>query len=197
MSIILKIHQMKKILILALFIAINTSCKAQILPIEKLIDYISQGQGAPEGTTYIKDINNLRDRFTGVWKGSYNNYNYEIRIVKRTRHFILDHDQILIRYKITKMNGEIIEDTSALSDDSPYVISSRYLRKLTYVMTYEGRESKCGQRGELFITPQKTTNYKTMKLFLAPDQDFILQSECPNGSAKQVFPLQQMELTKQ
>lgn len=197
MSIILKIHQMKKILILALFIAINTSCKAQILPIEKLIDYISQGQGAPEGTTYIKDINNLRDRFAGVWKGSYNNYNYEIRIVKRTRHFILDHDQILIRYKITKMNGEIIEDTSALSDDSPYVISSRYLRKLTYVMTYEGRESKCGQRGELFITPQKTTNYKTMKLFLAPDQDFILQSECPNGSAKQVFPLQQMELTKQ
>lgn len=197
MSITLKTHQMKNILLLVLLFTINSSCKAQILPVEKLIDYISQGQGAPEGTTYIKDINNLRDKFVGIWKGSYNNYNYEIRIVKRTNHFIIEHDQLLIRYKITKLNGEIIEDTSALSEDSPYVISSRYLRKSTYVLTYEGREGKCGQRGELFITPQKSTNYKTMKLFLAPDQDFILQSECPNGSAKQLFPVQQMELAKQ
>lgn len=189
---------MKKILLLALFIAINSSCKAQILPIEKLIDYINQGQGAPEGTTYIKDVNNLRDKYIGVWKGTNNGKNYQLIISKYTSNFNnIYEDGLIMRYLITDLNGSVIEDTRALQENSPYVIKSGYLRNRTYIMSYEGREGKCGQLGELFISTHRATNDKKMSLFLALDQDFILQSECPNGSAKQLFPLQQMELTKQ
>lgn len=189
---------MKKILILALFIVINSSCKAQILPIEKLINYINQGQGAPEGTKYIKDVNNLRERYTGVWIGTYKGKNYQLIIDKNTRNYNeIYEDGLIIKYLITDLNGSIIADTRSLPENSPYVIKSGYLRNRTYIMSYVGRESKCGQLGELFISTHKTTNDKKMSLFLAPDQDIILQSECPNGSAIQLFPLQTMELTKQ
>ncbi|MBP6756203.1 MAG: hypothetical protein KA210_08635 [Bacteroidia bacterium] len=189
---------MKKLFILGLIIFSNLSCKAQILPIENEINYIGTGISMPDNINYIKDVNNLRSRYIGNWKGVYNGKNYQLIINRRTGNYNeINEDGLVIKYLITDLNGSIIEDIRSLPDNSPYVLKSRYLRNMTYVMVYVGRESKCGQRGELFITPQKATNYSTMKLFLAPSQDFILQSECPNGSAKQLFPLQQMELTKQ
>lgn len=198
MSITLKTNKMKKILFLIILTCVIFSCKAQILPIENETNYIGTGISMPDNINYIKDVNNLRSKYEGNWKGVYNSRNYQLIINKRTGNYNeINEDGLVIKYVITDLNGSIIEDTRSLPDNSPYVLKSRYLRNMTYVMVYEGREGKCGQRGELFITPQKSTNYKTMKLFLAPDQDFILQSECPNGSAKQLFPLQQMELTKQ
>lgn len=197
MSIIIKTKKMKKIFIVTLLILINISCKAQIVPIEKLIDYIKQNQGVPEGTSYIKDINNLRDKFVGVWKGTYENNIYEIQIVKQIDHFLIDEDVISMRYKITNLNGTVLEDTRLLPNDNPYVTYSRYFEKSWFVLTYEGRESKCGQRGELFVEPLETTNYKTMELFLVPSQDFLIETDCPNGAAKQLFPKTQMLLTKQ
>ena len=188
---------MKKIFIVTLLIFINISCKAQIVPIEKLIDYIKQNEGVPEGTSYIKDINNLRDKFVGVWKGTYENNIYEIQIVKQIDHFLIDEDVISMRYKITNLNGTVLEDTRSLPNDNPYVTYSRYFEKSWFVLTYEGRESKCGQRGELFVEPLETTNYKTMKLFLVPSQDFLIETDCPNGAVKQLFPKTQILLTKQ
>ena len=72
-----------KITILMLFIII-ASCKAQsILPIEKVIDYRNSKTGIPQNITQIKDVNGLLNKFIGVWKGTYNNKNYEFYIYKK------------------------------------------------------------------------------------------------------------------
>jgi len=61
---------MKKILIITL-IVVSINCKAQtiqgIIPVENFFNYQNK---IPDGT-YIKDINNVLDKFTGKWLGSY------------------------------------------------------------------------------------------------------------------------------
>ena len=189
---------MKKLIILGLIISSSLSCKAQILTIEKKIDYIKAGNGIPESITYIKDVNFILDKFVGVWKGINDTKNYEIRITKYISVYDgLTEDELLLRYVITDANGAVIEDTRALPNDSPYVIESRYYDKLNFVMSYIGRQNKCGQGGELFIEALKSSNYTKMKLFLTPKQGFIDPLECTNGAAKQIFPVNQMLLTKQ
>lgn len=197
MSITIKINKMKKIILLGILIITNISCKSQVLPLEKLIDYVKVDQGAPDGTMYIKDVNNIRQNYLGVWKGSYNNKNYEIYFTNYTNHFIIDEDQLLMRYLITDSNGKILEDTRSLPNDSPFIATSRYYEKSFFVLTYQGRQSDCGQAGELFVEAQKSTNYKTLKLFLSPRQGFINSQTCPNGAAVQLFPKDNITLTKQ
>ena len=188
---------MKKILILGLIIISNLSCKAQnIVPIETKVNYIGAENGIPETITYFKDINNLLDRYVGTWKGTYATKNYEFWITKITnKPARITEDILLIRYLITDANGTIIEDTRSTPDDGHYLIRGHYLDKSHYVLSYGGRETLCGQSGEVYIW---TLNNNTqMKLFLAQDHVLLNSEDCPNGRATQILPLQQMLLTKQ
>src|SRR5690606_13097731 len=74
----IKMKSIGIIIILALF---ALSCKAQIIAVEDFEDYPNElADGA-----YIKDINNVLGKYVGNWKGTYNNRNYEFRIIKYTR----------------------------------------------------------------------------------------------------------------
>lgn len=189
---------MKKILILGIILLSNVSCKAQnVMPIETIINYIKAENGIPETITYFKDINNLLDKYVGVWKGTYASKNYEFRITKYTSIYDgLSEDSLLIRYLITDANGTIIEDTRSTPDDGHYLIRGHYVDKSHYVLSYAGKETSCGQSGEVYIWTVNTNNTQ-MKLFLAQDQVLLNSVDCPNGRATQVLPLQQMLLIKQ
>ena len=123
-----KTKTMKKILFLIIISTLTYNCKAQILPVEDVIDYIRQGEGIPANTTYIKDVNNLFDEFIGVWEVSYDNKIYEFHIVSHTNSIDEDtiEDVLLIRHKITDSNGTVLENTTGLLNGDISIISGKY-----------------------------------------------------------------------
>ena len=199
MFITLKTYIMKKIIIIGILIVCNLSCKAQsIVPIEKLGEYIREEKDVPESVTYFKDINGIRDKYVGTWRGNYNGKNYELIFSKITNKISrTTQDGLIMRYLITDVSGAVLEDTRAESDDSPYTAESSYFNKSYFVLSYGGRQYKCGQGGQLFVMLPKNTNNNTMELFLTPRQDFILEQNCPDVAAPQLFPKTKMTLTKQ
>ena len=85
------------------------SCKAQTIAIEDFQDYVKQNKHGLLNGGYIKDVNNVLDKFVGTWKGTQNSKNYEFVIVKVTKNDgVLKEDKLLMRYKITDSNGVII-----------------------------------------------------------------------------------------
>ena len=198
MSIILKKHIMKKILIVGLLIGVVFSCKAQTLPIEKKIDYIIARNGIPESVTYLQDSNNLLDKFIGTWNGVYKDKIFEFRISKVTViPGRIKEDILIIRYLIKNTNGVVFEDTRALPESSPLVIKGDYIESTTYALNYIGNNSKCGRSGTIFIDWLKGSNNTKMTLFLEPEQMITSSQECPNGRVAQIIPHEQIILTKQ
>ncbi|MCV9934691.1 hypothetical protein OIU80_20615 [Flavobacterium sp. LS1R47] len=190
---------MKKIIIIAILIVCNLSCKAQsTVPIEKLAEYLRVEGGIPESVTYLKDVNGIRDKYVGTWRGNYNGKNYELVFSKvTTKTSRTTQDGLIMRYLITDTSGAVLEDTRTEPDDSPYTAESSYFDKTYFVLTYEGRQTQCGQGGQLFVLSTKNTNNTAIELFLTPRQDFIIEQNCPNGAAPQLFPKIKMTLTKQ
>jgi len=190
---------MKKLLILGFLILSAISCKAQqIIPLEKAIEYRDSDTEIPDGT-YLKDINGLLNKYLGTWKGTYNNKNYTFIVTKIKKDFLgISKDKLLIRYLITTTTGSILEDTRNLPDANTLVIEGDYLSSNTkyYVLNYFGKNTNCGQSGEVFISTITSSGNKQMKLFLAPYQDLIDKSVCPT-LATQILPTKSMILTKQ
>jgi len=191
-------EKMKKLLILGFIIIFHLSCKAQtIMPIETLTNYIYKENGIPKTITYFKDINHLLDKYVGTWKGTYNNRNFEFNITKHTSIYDgLSQDELLIRYFITTSSGTIIEDTRSETNDN-CSIEGNYIKNAYYALTYSGRDTQCGQSGNIFITMVKNTNNTQMKLFLEQDQVLLHEETCPNGRTPQVLPMEQILLIKQ
>ncbi len=182
-----------------LFLLLSYGCKAQVLPVENVVNYVNSKNGIPKNITSIKDVNHLLDKFIGTWKGTYDGKNYEFKVLKITANLgRLTEEKLVMRYLITSSSGTIIEDTRALPDSSPYVIKGDYLEKDTYFLTYTGKNAKCGQSGTILINFLKGNNNNTkMSLFLAPDSIILSETSCPNGGAKQIMPLDQIAFTKQ
>lgn len=194
---------MKKILILGFTLLNLYACKAQILPLENLINYIDEGEGIPEGTTYIKDVNNLLDQYVGTWSGSYDNKNYTFIIVPYTdvRHNgQLSEDILRVYYKITTANGTIIEDTTSFmtglvpQNEEYLIINGYYIESNYYVLTYVGRDGNCGQAGDVFISAGWDNNPNKMKLSMEPESDMV-----PGGCDEitHIIPTEQITLLKQ
>lgn len=180
---------MKKTLILGLIILSVISCKAQVLPVENVINYINSKDGIPKNITHITDVNHLLDKFIGTWKGTYDGKNYEFRIFKITaKPGRITEEKLVMRYLITNSNGTVIEDTRTLPDSSPYVIKGDYLDTTTYTLIYTGKNSKCGMSGTIFIDFLKGSNNTKMNLLLVSESMIISQTSCPNGAAKQIMP---------
>ena len=199
MQLILKNDKhMKNLILLLLLTFFNLNCKSQtIIPIEKVIEYKYLKKDFPKNS-YLKDVNNKLDIYTGTWKGTYGDKIFLLTFTKHTdvRENIKE-DVLLMRYLITTDKGILLEDTRFLTDSDPFIVQGYYIEKSTYAMTYGGRNAKCGQTGTIFIDFLKDTNKSKMTLFLEPEQMMISYDECPNGRAKQIFPLDQITLTKQ
>ncbi|MAZ27761.1 MAG: hypothetical protein CL868_11890 [Cytophagaceae bacterium] len=182
---------MKSTTLFFLLITASISCKAQILPVEDYRTYIELGEGIPENTTYIKDVNNVLNKYTGTWIGTFEGKTYEFRIKKITESRYdgdLLVDQLIIHYKITNSNGAILADNLNLPDDHPDVISGLYLGKNeVYKLQHKGKNPQCGQGGELQIK-LKNGSLSTLYAYLFPEGDLVDIADCPDGPYEQIFP---------
>lgn len=189
-----KYKKMKKIIFIIATIFVIFSCKAQhIIPVEEAVNYRNTEGGllGDRDYVYVKDINNLLNKYIGTWKGTYNSKNYEFKITKITDDRVeVKEDLLLMRYKIKDSSNNVIENTLNLSNDSPYIIRGSYLsNRDSYVLNYVGFND-CGQNGTVFIT----VNGNTMNLFLSVDGEMGL--DCTTGG-EQILPVNGIELTKQ
>lgn len=178
----------KLILTIISFFALIVHSNAQnIIPVEDVVDY---EQEIPDGT-YIKDVNHLLDKYEGNWVGSFENKNYQIIITKENREFLdLTEDLLLLKYKITNDEGEVIENTLEMSDDEVYVIEGSLLYFANqdneqYHMNYVGENSNCGQSGTIYLMP--TDNSTQLKFSLVPENVLVDANECPED-VEQLFP---------
>ncbi|MBP6756202.1 MAG: hypothetical protein KA210_08630 [Bacteroidia bacterium] len=189
---------MKKLLILGLIIFSNLSCKAQeTKPLETKMDYYNPETGLPKNISYFKDINHLLDKYIGTWKGSLGAKNYEFIITKnKSTYEGLSEDELLIRYFITTSSGSVIEDTRSTTDIK-CPIKGDYIKKSNYVLRYAGKDTQCGQIGDVFIGMVPNTNNTKMGFLLLQDHVLLDSETCPNGRVPQVLPLTKVLLTKQ
>lgn len=169
------------------------SCKAQIIAVENFNTYNKD----LEDGAYIKDVNNVLNKFIGTWRGNHNNINYEFKIIKKTISYLgIKEDMLLMRYKITSNNGSVIENTLSLPNDSPFVMQNGYVAKSgSYVFSYIGKNVACGQNGWVFMGVLNNSNNKKAKLFLSVKGETY--PECTTGAAEQILPMEQIELIKQ
>ncbi|MFY0630972.1 MAG: hypothetical protein JXR05_11360 [Flavobacteriaceae bacterium] len=191
---------MKKLLIILLAIS-ALSCKTQqvIIPVEKHIEYQNDEIEFPNNA-YLKDVNNLLDKYVGVWKKTQNNKIYEFHVIKVAResndeYMQFKKDELEIRYKITNaVTGNVIVDTTILNE-GPYVIKGKHfnLDKTVYSLYYIGLNNKCGQNGIVFIYFH-TSDLNQMNLFLSVNGGTV---NCPTGQVPQVLPTDAITLIKQ
>jgi hypothetical protein len=180
---------MKKSIFITLFFISALSCKAQIVPIEKVIEYIDANKSYPKGTNYIKDVNNLLDKYTGTWKGTLDGINYEIQVFKATTApRIIKTDRLFIKMYITKTDGTVLEDTRTLPIENPLVIQGDYLNGLVYNLRYYGRDFKCGQSGDVFIQVVDNSNGKQLRVSASWDHISLAKEDCPSGRTKLILP---------
>lgn len=177
-----------------LVVSITTNAQPSIVPVEKTAEYVDADIKIPDDT-YLKDVNHLLDKFIGTWKGTLNNRNYTFIITQHTDAYnSLLEDKLLMRYLITDQNGTVIEDTRSLDNKDTYVIEGRFFIKNktnSYLLTYIGKNAKCGQSGQIHISTSKyiSINPTQMKLNFIPDHIMINDTECPGFTlAEQIMP---------
>jgi len=171
---------MKTKLLIWVLVMSAFSCKAQIyprgiIPVENFAEY----QGEIHDRDYIKDVNNLLDKYEGTWIGTYSGKEYKVAIEKKKSNFLgITGDILLLRYKITDSNGQEIINTLNISDEDTRIVDGEYLENggepgEYYVMDYLGEESMCGQKGSIYID-FLNGDYNHLHLFLAPGRHRIL-----------------------
>lgn len=190
----LKTKTMKKIFYtIALLFTIAIS-HAQIVPVEKKIDYRLAGKGTPEGI-YFKDVNNLFDKFIGTWKGTMNNKKYTFIITKvKEVHNKRTTERLMMRHLITDLSGAVISDDTTASVQ---IIGDCFNKNpIFYDFFYTGENAKCGLSGKVRI---RNINLTTLNLILTPNTEwFAYDQYCPGGKrAEQILPTEYITLTKQ
>ena len=187
---------MKSILkLFTLFIFI--CCKAQVLPLENIIpveDYFDYSTDVPDGA-YIKDINNLFDKYIGTWVGVHDGKNYELVVIGYTESYLgITEDKLIIKYKITDLSGNILANTLDVSDNDLSVITGDYLDENgeTYHLDYMGENFVCGQNGYILIAVVDGG----LKMNFSYSIRGETTSACTTGPAQQVFP-STLQLDKQ
>lgn len=160
-----------------MLLVLGLKMNSQILePIEKKWDYISMKKGIPDNM-YFKDVNNILEKFCGTWKGTYGSKKYEFRVTKYTSDFLkVKEDKLLIRYIITDLNNNVIENTTYFPDYSPYVISGRYYNNNRYYLNYVAKGGNCAQSGKINIW----VNDINMNVLFQHGEKLIDLTECPS-----------------
>ena len=125
---------------------------------------------------YFKDVNNVLVKYVGTWKGTYGSKKYELRIVKNTDSYkVMKYDELLVRYIVTDLNGNIIENTTSLPNSSPYVMSGRYYYENRYYLNYVAKGGNCAQSGQINLL----VNGGNMNVLFQGEKDLIDSTECP------------------
>jgi hypothetical protein len=102
-----------KNIILILLILFTFSCKSQTYPLRTYTD-------VPDNS-YLKDINNELNDYTGTWKATWNNKTIFIYISKEVNKYrsslYVYMDFLIIKFKVTDLAGNILFNDTNLTND--------------------------------------------------------------------------------
>lgn len=188
---------MKDIIIFVLCLTPVIVCKAQTSNsnIKPLEDLVEMDYAEIEEDTCFKDIHGVLDEYKGSWTGEKERKDYKVVLTKTTKTTkigpskTIKEDELLLRYKINENRNNIIS-TLSLSDDDGLVNPGFRIEDkgdhLDYYFVYGGKKIKCGQSGDILL--RTTADPDKIKLRLYPDREIIIEQDCPDGEADQVFP---------
>lgn len=95
----------------------SLSCKSQT----NIINFVDRCNynsiNTSDGSTYLKDVNNIYTPYVGTWKWSSGNKEMTLVLIKQTKHHYNERtfnyfEDRLVGYYIYKENGVVIADTS-------------------------------------------------------------------------------------
>lgn len=187
----------KNELILIMSFLISLCSTAQTISIEDHgLNYVGKKSPVKEGVTYVKDVNNVLDKYIGTWTGQSDGKNITFVISEITYtsdSFNIKFDKLIIKH-ITKVNNIAIDDTTILEDTHPLVIKGYYLADTGhYVLNYISKERDCAQDGKLYIYIDD--NNTTLKCSLIRQAEFINPEVCDGVDVFKFIP-ETFELTK-
>lgn len=171
---------MKNILSIVCFV-IFTSCIGQTISLETMAQCSNQPSTCPVAT-YIKDVNNLLDKYVGTWKGTLNGKNYELNFVKRENFGFsenLKRDRLIGRVKITNSSGVIEYDNFIKQDNETDFFGDNFQKDLkVYLMRFAGSKIGCIDYGYTYMWIKPETPNQ-MGINFHPDNDIATQN-CNN-----------------
>ncbi len=194
----IKIAKMNTLKLSTVVFLIGIWANAQTISVEDHgLNYVGKKSLVKAGITYVKDVNNVLDKYVGTWVGE-NDGKHISFVVKKvtytTRFAKIKFDKLLIKH-ITKVNGVIVDNTVTLEDTDPLVIKGSYLAKSgNYVLNYISKDRDCAQHGSLYIYIDN--NNTTLKCLLILDAEFIDPTVCDGVDVFKYIP-ETFELTKQ
>ncbi|UKB86314.1 hypothetical protein LF887_11980 [Chryseobacterium sp. MEBOG06] len=172
---------MKKILFI-IIITLSKVINAQTVSLEFMAQCRADPSVCVENVEYVKDINNLLNKYVGTWKGTFDGKNYEFNFIKKENvergSSGIRWDRLIGRVKITDQNG-IVEYDNFNKPDSEANLGDNFYKDLTvYLTIFSGAKVGCIDYGylNLRIKPETPNN---MTISFVPDNDIVKQ-DCTN-----------------
>ena len=179
---------MKQITYIAILVLCIFNCKAQPTSTSQYEEVALELEQAdfqvhPYKGVYYKDVNNHLDKFTGTWLGAYNGNNFELLIEEYSTSYNGNRrDKLRLKYRITDASGNTLVETFSQPRHSAYIMTGKYLDQsgLSYVLSYTGLRSDCGQTGTVFIGSGWNTNNDTLRIYMIVEGEGYDPERCPD-----------------
>lgn len=171
---------MKNILFISFLIFFAKSW-GQTVSLETMAQYEI---GTYPQVTYVKDVNNLLNKYTGIWKGTLDGKSYEFNFIKKENFGFEDSvkkDRLIGRLKITNANGMIEFDNFNRTDDDLVTRFSgfNFQKDLkVYLMRFAGGKIGCIDYGFVYMWIKPETPNQ-MGINFHPDNDTVTE-DCNN-----------------
>ncbi|WP_404986861.1 DUF6705 family protein [Chryseobacterium sp. M5] len=166
------------IIIIALF---NISCMAQTVSLETMAQCSNNPETCPNAT-YVKDVNNLLNKYVGTWIGTLNGKNYEFNFAKKENTGeVIKWDFLVGRLKITNSNGIIEFDNFNKTDaelEKRFGGHNFQSDLKVYIMQFFGGKLNCIDYGYSYLRIKPETPNSMSILFL-PSNDIVTE-DCSN-----------------
>ncbi|WP_370895284.1 DUF6705 family protein [Chryseobacterium gossypii] len=170
---------MKNLLNISCFVIFTSCYMAQTVSLEAMAQCRSQPSTCP-AASYVKDVNNLLNKYVGTWQGTLNGKSYEFNFVKKENFGeYLKADRLIGRLKITDSNGVIEFDNFSKPDESTRFWGDNFQKDLkAYMMYFSGGKLGCIDYGYAYLRIKPDTP-DNMSIFFFPDHDIATQ-DCSN-----------------
>lgn len=150
------------------------------ISLEEETNYLTTGdKKVPEDVSYVKDINGVFDKYTGVWNGNINGNTIEFRFNKITvGDNSFKRDKVIARIFAKDVNGNVLYNTLNDSDSKAFQGVDFSKNMKIYSMIYEGPKSiDCNEVGFIYIL----NNNGVLRLKFIADTDMLKANQCPQG----------------
>ena len=176
---------MKNILLIP-FIFVTLACKSQqVYPLNTDFDEVPQN-------SYLKDLNNELDAYTGTYKANFQDREITLYISKETMRFFkalnVYKDALSIRYIVKNSMGNFLQDTQSMTfqpNQFKYTIYSQGTYPNQNIAWFNYGGTNCGVGwGSIRL---KKLNSTQISWEYIPNSTIIDSNKCPSGTDTTIY----------